>query len=98
MLIIDQISIRPGNLELSAAEILRCKQEWEAFVQEAQLTKPRLLATVSGYGTHDYIHSAKVTYQWTSSKKMWGKLIRLNQRCRTTHRRIDGFATGQGLE
>ena len=35
---------------------------------EAQQAKPRLLATVSGYGTHEYIHSAKVTYQWTSGR------------------------------
>ena len=64
---------RPGqyplrHVELGAAEILRHKQEWENFTQEAQKSKPRLLTTISGYGTHDYIHSAQVTYQWTSGR------------------------------
>ena len=35
---------------------------------EAQLPKPRLLAALSSYGTHHYIHSAKVTYQWTNGQ------------------------------
>lgn len=55
-------------MELGAAEILRHKQDWEAFIQEAQQSKPRLLSIISGYGTYEYIHSAKVTYQWTSGR------------------------------
>ena len=39
------------HVELSTAEILRHKQEWEEFIREAQLSKPRLLTTISGYGT-----------------------------------------------
>lgn len=64
---------RPGqypirHIELGSAEVLRHKQEWESFIQEAQQPKPCLLATISGYGTVEYIHSAKVTYQWTSGR------------------------------
>ena len=64
---------RPGqypirHLELDKAQILRHKQEWEAFIREAQLPKPRLLATISAYGTVKNIHSTKVTYQWTTGK------------------------------
>jgi hypothetical protein len=59
---------RTRHLELGPAEILRCKTEWEDFVREAQLPRPTLLATISAYGTHDNIHSAKVVYQWTSGR------------------------------
>lgn len=62
----NQYPIR--HVELGATEIRRHKQEWEAFIREAQLPKPRLLATISSYGTLEYIHSAKVTYQWTTGK------------------------------
>jgi len=70
---------RPGqypirHIELGSVEILRCKQEWETFIQEAQQPKPRLLATVSGYGTYEYIHSAKVTYQWTSGRIIFERI------------------------
>jgi hypothetical protein len=56
------------HVGLGAAEIVRHKQEWEAFIREAQLPEPRLLATVSGYGALDYIHATKVVYQWTTGK------------------------------
>jgi hypothetical protein len=43
-------------------------------VREAQLPKPRLFATISGYGTHGYIHSAKVTYQWTNGRIVFERI------------------------
>jgi hypothetical protein len=54
------------HIELGATAIRHHKQEWEAFIREAQLPKPRLLATVSAYGTLEHIHSLKVVYQWTT--------------------------------
>jgi hypothetical protein len=62
------------HVELGASEIRRHKQEWEAFIREAQLPKPRLLATVSAYGTAEYVHSAKVTYQWTTGKIVFDRV------------------------
>lgn len=62
------------HTELGSTAIRHHKQEWEAFIREAQLPKPRLLATVSCYGTLEHIHSVKVVYQWTTGTIVFERL------------------------
>jgi hypothetical protein len=66
------------HVELGEAEIRRHKQEWEEFIREAQEEKPRLITTLSGYGTLDAIHSVKATYQWTSGRIVFERVYHLH--------------------
>jgi len=66
---------RPGayrptvnHLDLGAAQILQHKKSWEAFVAEARQTSPKVLATLSCYGTHDVIHSLQLVLQWPDER------------------------------
>ena len=51
------------HLELSAEAISGMKRSWESFVEEARRPAPRVLATISCYGTNDSLHSAKLVLQ-----------------------------------
>ncbi|MBN8913085.1 MAG: HNH endonuclease [Rhizobiales bacterium] len=53
-----------NHMELTAAAIGGCKLSWEAFVAEARTTNPRVLATVTTYGTAEYAHAAELVMQW----------------------------------
>jgi hypothetical protein len=59
---------RPRHLELEANEILRLKASWEAFVAEANTPNPKVLATLSAYGTVDVIHSLQLVMQWPDER------------------------------
>jgi hypothetical protein len=65
------------HIELGSTEIRRHKQNWEAFIREAQLPKPRLLATCSCYGALEHIHSAKAVYQWTNGTIVFERVYHL---------------------
>lgn len=58
----------PRHLDLDASEILRLKKSWEAFVAEARKPEPRVLATLSAYGTTELIHSLQLVMQWPDER------------------------------
>jgi hypothetical protein len=66
------------HTELDAATIAQCKGDWEAFVAEGSAEKPRLLVTVSGYGTLEALHSAKAVYQWTDGRIVFERVYHLH--------------------
>ena len=45
---------------------------------EAARPKPRLLATISAYGTADALHSAKVAFQWTDGRIAFERVYHLH--------------------
>jgi hypothetical protein len=53
---------------LDATEILRLKNSWEAFVIEANRPDPRVIATLSAYGTEELIHSLQLVMQWPDER------------------------------
>ena len=57
-----------NHLELDAKEILRLKNSWEAFVVEAKRPDPRVIATLSAYGTEELIHSLQLVMQWPDER------------------------------
>lgn len=59
---------RANHLELDAKEILRFKDSWEAFVEEAKKPDPKVLTTLSCYGTEDLIHSLQLVMQWPDER------------------------------
>jgi hypothetical protein len=74
---------RPGryltrHTELDDAAIALHKRDWEAFIAEAAAEKPRLLVTVSMFGTLDALHSAKSAYQWTDGRIVFERLYHLH--------------------
>jgi hypothetical protein len=64
----DEYKLPVNHLELDATEILRLKHSWEAFVVEANLPDPRVIATLSGYGTENLIHSLQLVMQWPDER------------------------------
>lgn len=56
-----------NHLELGRDEITRLKSSWEAFVHEARQDAPKILATVTGYGTERHVHSAELVMQWADN-------------------------------
>ena len=59
---------RTKHLELDAKEILRFKNSWEAFVTEARKPNPKVIATLSCYGTEELIHSLQLVLQWPDER------------------------------
>jgi hypothetical protein len=57
-----------SHLELGADRIRQYKQSWERFVEDARKPNPSVLAVVTGYGTEEYVHSAKIVFQWSDGK------------------------------
>ena len=53
-----------NHTELGAAEILRMKKSWEAFVAEARRPAPKVLATLSTFGSEELVHSLQLVMQW----------------------------------
>jgi len=47
---------KPNHTELGVAEILKFKTSWEQFVMEAGLLAPKVIATLSAYGTLELLH------------------------------------------
>lgn len=64
----DKYEPRVNHLELGAKEILRLKNSWEAFVLEANQPDPKVLATLSCYGTAELIHSLQLVMQWPDKR------------------------------
>lgn len=63
-----EYEVRTKHLELGAKEISRLKNSWEAFVIEARKPNPRVIATLSSYGTEDLIHSLELVLQWPDER------------------------------
>jgi hypothetical protein len=59
---------RPNHLELDAKEILRLKNSWEGFVIEGRRPDPKVIATLSAYGTKRLIHSLQLVMQWPDGR------------------------------
>lgn len=64
----DGYKSQVNHLELDATEILRLKNSWEAFVIEANQPDPKIIATLSGYGTENLIHSLQLVMQWPDER------------------------------
>jgi hypothetical protein len=64
----DEYGSRANHLELDAKEIMRLKNSWEAFVVEASRPDPRVIATLSAYGTEELIHSLQLVMQWPDER------------------------------
>lgn len=58
----------PKHTELSASELLGFKTDWENFVAEASCLEPKVLATLSAYGTIELIHSLQLVMQWPDER------------------------------
>ena len=58
----------PRHIELGASEILLFKTDWESFVAEAQRPEPKVVATLSCYGTPELIHSLQLVLQWPDER------------------------------
>ena len=63
-----EYTARLEHLELCASEILRLKHSWEAFVKEARQANPRVVATLSRYGTQELVHSLQLVMQWPDER------------------------------
>jgi hypothetical protein len=68
---------KPNHLDLTCEEIITYKRSWEAFVAEAQRPSPKVLATLSCYGTEELIHSLQLVMQWPSGKIEYSKSYHL---------------------
>ena len=55
-------------MELDAEEIMQLKVSWEAFVAEARKQEPKVVATLSAYGTKELIHSLQLVMQWPDQR------------------------------
>jgi hypothetical protein len=64
----DEYESPSNHLELEPEEILRLKNSWEAFVLEANQPDPKVLATLSCYGTTELIHSLQLVMQWPDER------------------------------
>ena len=64
----NEYESRSNHLELDAKEILGLKNSWEAFVVEANRPEPKVIATLSAYGTEELIHSLQLVMQWPDEK------------------------------
>lgn len=73
----DKYRSRLNHLELDATEILRLKNSWEAFVMEANQPDPRVVATLSGYGTEVLIHSLQLVMQWPDERIEYNRSFHL---------------------
>ena len=67
----------PNHLELGPDDILRFKNSWEAFVVEARQPSPKVLATLSSYGTYDLIHSLQIVFQWPDERTEYSRSFHL---------------------
>jgi hypothetical protein len=54
-----------NHLELNPEEIRKCKRSWEAFVSETRKPFPKVIATLSAYGSYEAIHSVQLVMQWS---------------------------------
>jgi hypothetical protein len=59
---------KPNHTELSASVLLEFKTDWESFVAEARCPEPRVIATLSTYGTVELIHSLQLVMQWPDER------------------------------
>lgn len=64
----DEYESPSNHLELQPNEILRFKNSWEAFVLEANQPDPKVLATLSCYGTAEMILSLQLVMQWPDER------------------------------
>jgi hypothetical protein len=64
----DEYEAQTKHLELDAEEILRLKDSWEAFVTEARKPDPKVIATLSCYGSEELIHSLQFVLQWSDER------------------------------
>lgn len=64
----DEYESQVNHLELDAKEILRLKNSWEAFVVEANQPNPRVIATLSAFGSEELIHSLQMVMQWPDER------------------------------
>ena len=55
---------------LDAASLLRYKESWESFVEEAQKEKPKILAMLNVFGTEEFVHSMKLVMQWAGKNEI----------------------------
>jgi len=65
---------RPGaypsfnHLDLSPEELGKKKISWENFVCESKKENPSVLATITCYGTVEFVHAMKIVFQWVDGK------------------------------
>jgi len=57
-----------NHLELSSEQIRDYKQSWEAFVKEARQPFPKVVATLTAYGTKELVHSLQLVMQWPDER------------------------------
>ena len=56
--------LQVNHLELSPEQIREYKKSWEAFVNEARQPFPKVVATLTAYGTKELVHSLQLVMQW----------------------------------
>lgn len=56
------------HLDLSSSELMRYKQDWEAFVSECKKENPQVIATINVYGSIDNVVGMKIIFQWVDGK------------------------------
>ena len=65
------------HIELGEEKIREFKNSWESFVAEARRDHPKILATVSTYGSYEHIHAAQLIMQWFDEKIEYERVFHL---------------------
>jgi hypothetical protein len=50
------------HLELGKDELLKYKQSWETFVQNAKSENPSVIAVINVFGTFEQLHAARIIF------------------------------------
>lgn len=66
-----------NHIDLAPTAIHKYKQEWEAFVEEAQKPQPNILAVINAYGTVEEVHSMRLLFQWSLGKIVFERVYHL---------------------
>lgn len=65
------------HTELGETRIRDFKNSWESFVAEAKQDDPKIVATVSAYGSYEYIHATQLVMQWFDEKIEYERVFHL---------------------
>jgi len=65
------------HTELGEQRIRDFKNSWESFVAEAKRDNPKIVATISAYGSYDHIHAAQLVMQWFDERMEYERVFHL---------------------
>lgn len=65
------------HTELGEQRIRDFKNSWESFVAETKQDNPKIIATISAYGSYEHIHAAQLVMQWFDEKIEYERVFHL---------------------